>query len=60
MVTWEDSEYFPRGLVIGEVTAAARGQGGLPLGGTLRPAVKPGQLDVLFVIKQSGQKAVGQ
>ncbi|MGE5550867.1 MAG: rod shape-determining protein MreC [Bacteroidota bacterium] len=60
VVTWEDSEYFPRGLVIGAVATAARGQGGLPLGGTLRPAVKPGQIDVLFVIKKAGQKAVVQ
>ncbi|MGE5550967.1 MAG: rod shape-determining protein MreC [Bacteroidota bacterium] len=51
VVTWEESEYFPRGLTIGRVVTAARGQGGLPLGGTLRPAVRPGRIDVLFVIK---------
>ncbi len=53
VVTWEDSEYFPRGLPIGLVVEAAKGQGGLPLGGRLRPAVKPNQLDVLFVIRQA-------
>ena len=57
VVTWEESEYFPRGLVIGTVVEAARGQGGLPLGGRLRPAAKPGQIDVLFVIKRGNQKA---
>ncbi len=56
VVTWEESEYFPRGLPIGKVVEAAKGQGGLPLGGRLRPTVKPHQLDVLFVIRQAGGK----
>jgi rod shape-determining protein MreC len=58
IVTWEESEYFPPGLVIGQVSSAAKGQGGLPLGGLLRPAVNPSQTDVLFVIKWSGKKKV--
>lgn len=56
VVTWEESEYFPRGLVIGTVVEAAKGQGGLPLGGRLLPAVKPGELDVMFVIRWVGDR----
>ena len=58
VVTWEDSEYFPRGLPIGVVVEAAKGQGGLPLGGRLQPAVKPNRLDVLFVIQRAVKRAV--
>lgn len=54
VVTWEDSEYFPPGLVIGEVVETAQGQGGLPLGGYLQPAVKPNQIDILFIIHRTG------
>ncbi len=51
VVTWEQSEYFPRGLAIGVVESAARVQGGIPMEGRLKPAVNPGRLDVVFVIK---------
>ncbi len=50
VVTWEESDYFPRGLIIGEVIQAAKGQGGLPLGGRLRSAARPEDLHMLFVI----------
>ncbi|MGE5528616.1 MAG: rod shape-determining protein MreC [Patescibacteria group bacterium] len=50
VVTWEESEYFPPGLVIGKIVRAVKGQGGVPLSGDLRPAVDPSTVDVLFVI----------
>ena len=57
VVTWEGSEYFPRGLVIGQVVSTTKGQGGIPHAGRLRLAVSPSQLDVVFVVKQADRKA---
>lgn len=58
VVTWEDSVYFPAGLTIGKVDRTRRGQGGLPQGGLLKPAVNPNQTDVLFVIGKPDARAV--
>ncbi|NLG84391.1 MAG: rod shape-determining protein MreC [Firmicutes bacterium] len=57
VVTWEESEYFPPGIPIGRVVEASKGQAGMPLGGSLRPAVDPGRLEVVFVIRQVPQGA---
>ncbi|MGQ9778795.1 MAG: rod shape-determining protein MreC [Bacillota bacterium] len=57
VVTWEESEYFPPGIPIGRVLEAPKGQAGLPMGGSLRPAVDPGRLEVVFVIRQVSRGA---
>lgn len=59
VVTWEESEYFPPGLPIGRVLEAAKGQAGLPSGGSLRPAADPGRLEVVFVIRRVAREKTG-